>query len=122
MDSEFLGSPSLGVFVFNTLILFGFAAFMTGQSLAETWRPMWQVAFYGALLGFADRLTEFLLFRGPILAGLPFLVDTAIVMAIALAAYRLTQVRKMVNQYPWLYERAGLFSWRARAGAGDGGA
>jgi hypothetical protein len=23
-------------------------------------------------------------------------------------------VRKMIVQYPWLYERAGLFGWRSR--------
>jgi putative effector of murein hydrolase len=31
---------------------------------------------------------------------------------IALAAHRLTRARKMVNQYPWLYERTGPFGWR----------
>jgi len=30
-------------------------------------------------------------------------------------AYRLTQAHKMVAQYPWLYERAGLFAWREKA-------
>jgi hypothetical protein len=25
-----------------------------------------------------------------------------------------TKARKMVCQYPWLYERSGLFSWRDR--------
>jgi hypothetical protein len=27
----------------------------------------------------------------------------------------MTQARKMVKQYPWLYERSGLFSWRERS-------
>jgi len=119
MDGEFLGSPSLGVFIFNTLVLFGFAAFMAGQALGETWKPLGMVVFYTVLLGVADRVTECLLFKGPILAGLPFLVDTAILLVIALAAFRMTQVRMMVTQYPWLCERAGLFAWRARPGAPD---
>jgi len=25
--------------------------------------------------------------------------------------------RKMVTQYPWIYERAGLLSWREKASA-----
>jgi len=27
-------------------------------------------------------------------------------------AYRVIRAHKMVTQYPWLYQRAGLFSWR----------
>ena len=30
-------------------------------------------------------------------------------------AYQVTRARWMVTQYPWLYERAGLFSWREKA-------
>ena len=29
---------------------------------------------------------------------------------------RITQARKMVTQYPWIYERNGLFGWRLKAG------
>ena len=32
----------------------------------------------------------------------------------ALLAFRLTLARKMPAQYPWLYERAGPFHWRAK--------
>ena len=31
-----------------------------------------------------------------------------------LLAWRLGRARKMVSQYPWLYERAGWLSWRAK--------
>ncbi|HEV8028621.1 MAG TPA: hypothetical protein VGP50_14400 [Stellaceae bacterium] len=31
-----------------------------------------------------------------------------------LLAYRMTQVRLMLRQYPWLYEAGGPFSWRER--------
>jgi len=34
--------------------------------------------------------------------------------AIAAFAYRLTRVRQMVQQYPWLYERKGLLGWEER--------
>jgi branched-chain amino acid transport system ATP-binding protein len=33
-------------------------------------------------------------------------------IGIALLAYRITQAQKMVAQYPWLYQRTGLLSWR----------
>jgi len=39
----------------------------------------------------------------------------AVNLAIASLAYRLTQARKMVSQYPWLYDRAGLFGWRTKS-------
>ena len=29
-------------------------------------------------------------------------------------AYRLTQARQMVRQYPWLYRRKGLLGWEER--------
>ena len=36
-----LGVPDLLVTLFVTAIIVGFAAFMTGQALANTWRPAW---------------------------------------------------------------------------------
>jgi multisubunit Na+/H+ antiporter MnhC subunit len=39
-------------------------------------------------------------------------VNTAILIGLALLAYRLTLVHRMVSQYPWVYQRSGLFSWK----------
>ena len=38
------------VFVCATVILFGWAAFMTGQALAQTWRPLWHLVPYSLML------------------------------------------------------------------------
>ena len=103
---------SLGVFIGITLGLMGFVAFMTGLSVANTWKPVWHVFIYCFLLGFADRFLSFSLFEGELLSLTGFLIDTAILTVIALLAYRLNQVSNMVNQYPWLYVRDGLFNWR----------
>ncbi len=105
---------SWAVFIGVTLVLFGGAAFMTGQALGATWRPVWQVIVYGALLGVADRLLGFLLFGRSLLSVPGYLIDAAVLIAIALIAYRLTRVSKMLSQYPWLFERTGLFGWRER--------
>ena len=43
-----------------------------------------------------------------------WLVDFLVLLALASLAYRVTLAHKMVTQYPWLYERAGLFSWRPK--------
>jgi hypothetical protein len=42
-------------------------------------------------------------------------VNYAVITALALAAYRLTVVRKMVSQYPWRYEQVSLWSFREKA-------
>jgi branched-chain amino acid transport system ATP-binding protein len=43
-----------------------------------------------------------------------YLIDTAVLMAISAFAFRITQARRMVSQYPWLYDRAGLFGWQEK--------
>ena len=100
------------VFVGITVIVFGFASLMTGQALAGTWRPAGWVILYVLLLGFADRFIVWSLFDGDLLSAAGYVVDTAVLLAIGLVSYRVTQVRKMVSQYPWLYGSAGPFAWR----------
>lgn len=103
---------SVAIFLGVTLLFMGGCAFMAGQALASTWRPLWQVFPYAVLLGLADRFVAFALFGGTLLSLPDYLTDTAALTAVALASYRLTQARRMADQYPWLYERAGLFDWR----------
>lgn len=113
-----------------TLILFGGAAVLMGNAIADTWRPMWQNVVYGFLLAIVDQFLGFALFDGPFFVdslvssdGGPFwpalaeyLFDAVVLSAISLLAYRVTIARKMVSQYPWLYERDGLLAWRPRTG------
>ena len=106
-----LGS-SVPVFVGMTIILFGGCAVMTGRALAVTWRPYWHAFGYIALLGCANRFLAFALFDGVLLSVSGYIAATAVLLAICLAAYRITQASCMVRQYPWIYRRAGLFSWR----------
>ncbi|EME71075.1 hypothetical protein H261_04917 [Paramagnetospirillum caucaseum] len=103
---------SLPVFAGLTLILFGGCAFMTGQALAATWRPLWQVIPYALMLGAADRFLGFALFGGELLSLAGWLLDSAVLAAIGLLAWRRTLVRRMAEQYPWLYVRTGPFSLR----------
>jgi hypothetical protein len=106
---------SLPVFIGLTLVLFGGAAFLMGQAVAATWRPSWQVLLYGALLTIGDRFLVYALFEGELLSVSGYLIHAAVLIGIGLVAYRLTKAHKMVSQYPWLYERAGLFTWRERS-------
>ncbi len=114
---EALLGTTPGVFFTMTVAVMGFAAFMTGQALAATWKPIWQPAFYCLLQGVGARFLIFSLFDGELLSLSGYLIDSAVLVAIGLFAYRLTQARKMATQYPWVYERAGLLSWREKADA-----
>jgi ABC-type uncharacterized transport system permease subunit len=109
------------VWIGITVVVMGFAAFMTGHALANTWRPRWQAVVYCVLLGLVDRFLIWALFRGEPWLVTGYVIDTAFLVALGLLSYRLTETRKMVTQYPWLYERAGLLSWRAKSGVGERG-
>ena len=114
---EDLIGVSSGVFLGLTVCVMGFAAYATGQALANTWKPAWHAVIYALLLGFGDRFLGFALFEGELLSLSGYLIDSAVLVAIALVGYRLNLARKMVRQYPWLYQRTGPFSWRRKEGA-----
>lgn len=113
MTVDLLGT-SLGVFIGITVFLVGTTAFMTGQAVATSWKPPWQLFIYCLLLGGADRFLTWGLFQGELFLLSGYLIDTAVILVVAFTAYRLTLVRRMTAQYPWMYERAGVFSWRER--------
>lgn len=108
------GQP-LYVFIGLTLVLFGGASWAMGRALALNWRSAWQVLPYGVLMGAADRFMSFALFQAPLLHPTGFLVNSAILVAIGLVAFRIARTGKLVAQYPWLYQRAGLFGLKERA-------
>lgn len=112
---DFLGAD-VGVFIGLTLIVFGGAALMTGQAMANGWHSYAMAAGYSVLLGAADRFMVHWLFDGPLLDPWGFVVHTLILMAITMIAYRITRARLMVSQYPWRFQRSGLFGWRDREG------
>jgi hypothetical protein len=117
--SAVLGT-SLYVFLGVTLFLGGGAAWLMGQALGGSWRPLWQVLLYSLLLGLSDRFITYALFDGELLSPTGFVIDTGVIAAVGLAAFRVSRVSAMVRQYPWLFERFGPFAWRTkRAGAAE---
>lgn len=100
------------------VVLFCFFAYASGRALAENWRPAWQVALYGLLLSAGARITALMLFAhhlgSPLDEATEFALLTLIIVGITALAFRLTLARKMELQYPWLYERRGLFGWREK--------
>lgn len=101
-------------FIGITLIFMGGCAFMSGQALAATWRPLWQCFPYALGLAAASRFIAYALFKGTLLSIPFFVTDWLALTAMILAAYRMTQAKRMVRQYPWIYERTGLFAWREK--------
>ena len=112
---ESLLGTTYDVFFIVTVMVMGFASYMTGQACANTWRPMGHTVFYCFLLGFADRFLVFALFQGELLSITGYMIDTAVLVVITLFAYRLNRAARLVMQYPWLYERTGLLSCRERS-------
>jgi hypothetical protein len=105
---------SIPVFIAVTLIIAGGCAFMTGHAASSAWRPLRHVVAYAFLLGGADRFIAFSLFGQDLLSLPAYLTDTAVLTVIAAGAWRATRARRMALQYPWLYERDGLFGWQDR--------
>lgn len=106
--SDILGASPLA-FVVVSVIMAGGVSVMMGQALADGWKPAWQGIAYGALLGLGVRFLLYALADGTLLSVTGYAASTAIIVAITLATYRIAWTRKMVNQYPWAYERRGLF-------------
>ncbi len=106
---------NIWAFVGVTVILFGGCALMMGQALAASWRPLWQCFPYGLLLAAGNHFILAALFGVPWGSFAAYLLDAAVILALALFSYRIVLVRKMTSQYPWLYEPAGLLRWREKA-------
>ena len=104
----------IGPFLTMTVVFFGGAAFLTGQTLAQSWRPGWQIVPAALLLAAVDRFLLYALFAAELVSLSGFLIAAAMLGAILLAAYYLTRARKMVQQYPWLYQRRGPFGWHEK--------
>ncbi len=107
---------SLGAFFGLTLVLFGGASWMMGQAVAETWRNPLQILPYAGLLAVSDRFLDFALFDGALLSVPGLLVSWTVIGLIAAAGFRVRRAAQMAAQYPWLFERRGLFSWGERRG------
>jgi hypothetical protein len=110
---EGLLGTSLPVFIGLTLVVFGGGAFLTGQMLGEGWKPQWMVYAYSLLLGLGDRFLTFAIFKGELLSPSGFIIHWIVLCAITMLAYRMSLARRMVKQYPWLYEPSGPFGWRS---------
>jgi hypothetical protein len=106
--------PSFWLFGLVTVVMGGWAAWMTGRAMAITWRAFWQLILYLLILAGFVRFIHYALFGGTLLTLHYYLVDAAVLLVIGSLGFRYYRARQMARQYGWLYERTGPFSWRER--------
>jgi hypothetical protein len=107
------GSP--WVFLLLTIIIGGGAAFLSGRTMAREWRPLMQLVLFMVPLTAGVRFLHFALYQEELFSLSHFLASAVFLVACAVLGYRLKRADQMVAQYPWLYERSGLLSWRSKA-------
>ena len=97
---------SSGTFLLVSVILGGGCAWLAARAIAQTWRPWWHLVLYMLVLGVAVRFFHYALFGGTLSSLYYYVVDTAILIAIALAGYRNTRRQQMARQYGFLIRPA----------------
>jgi hypothetical protein len=108
---------SIWLFLLVTVIMGGWAAWMTGKAVASNWRPPATLAVYLLLLGAAVRFIHFALFHGTLISPRYYFFDTLVLFVIGFLGWRHTRAGQMTTQYRWLYERSGPLGWKRRTSA-----
>lgn len=112
---------SRGDFLLVTIFLGGGAAWLTGRSIASTWRVYRQAVIYALLLGCVVRFFHFALFEGTLLSLHYFLTDTAFLVALATLGFRAERARQMTTRYGWIFRQSGPFGWLEGTSRGAAG-
>jgi len=101
-------------FFLVSVLLGGGAAWLTGRSVAGTWRSYRQAVLYALLLGCVVRFFHFALFEGTLLSLQYFITDTLFLLATTTLGFRAERARQMATRYSWIYRRAGPFGWHEK--------
>ena len=120
MQGVLYEEPSVWLFLFVTVIMGGWAAWMTGRAIAITWRAYWNLILYLLILGSAVRFIHFALFGGTLLSIHYYIIDTIVILIIGTLGFRYYRARQMTSQYRWLYERTGPFGWKEKSSHTNG--
>lgn len=112
--TPWLTDDGLRVFLVLTVIIGGGAAFLAGRGLARSWKPLWRLLFYMALLAAAVRFFHYALFDGTLLSFYYYAVTYTVLAAAGLLGFRAMRTTQMVTQYRWLYKRTSPLTWTTR--------
>lgn len=111
---NYLYEDKLFVFVLVTLLMGGWAAWMTGKACASTWSRYPILFFYLVLLTMGVRFLHQAPFGGNMFSPYYFVVDLIIIQLIGLLSYRIRLAKQMVGKYGWMFQRSGALGWSAR--------
>lgn len=97
----FYDSGPNGVWIFLLVsVIFGAStAFVSGQAIAQTWRPFWHALGYALVIGLAVRFIHFALFEEVLLSLRNYIIDCAVLGATASLGFVLARRRQMQQQY-----------------------
>ena len=109
---SFFVEQSFGIFLILTVILGGGAAYLGGRSLAQGWKPLNLLVVYMLIFGAGIRFLHFALFQAQLTSLQYYISHTLVLLAFALLGYRITRTQQMTQNYPWLFEKTSLLSWR----------
>jgi len=98
------------------IVLLAIAAMLTGRAMAETWRPGWQIVPVALTLAATHRFLLYALFGARFFSAGGVVIAALLLGLFTAASYYRARARKMIRQYPWLYEHSGPFGWRAKPG------
>jgi small-conductance mechanosensitive channel len=112
LSGHIIETKSYGEIVF--LILCMGAAWMTGRSIANDWKPLWNLVLAVLGLGLGARFLHFALYQAVFISPGRYILDTLLLAVVAYLGYRFTRTNQMSTQYHWLYEKASPISWRSK--------
>jgi small-conductance mechanosensitive channel len=99
---------------FGVIVVMCGCVHLMGRALAQSWRPARAAIPYALVLSAADRLLIYALFSGDLFSITGAIIDTYLILMTAVVSYHVTLAAQMVRQYPWLYERHLLVTWRQK--------
>ncbi len=105
-QNTFIWEVTWWEFVLVTCVLGGGAAYFTGRAIARTWQSNAQLVVYMLLLGLAVRFIHFALYHGTLISPYYYVVDTIVLIALAMLGKRVTRARQMARQYGFKYAPA----------------
>jgi uncharacterized membrane protein len=108
------GPHGLWVFLLNTIVLGGAAAWTTGRAIAKAWQRPVFVPVAMLALAAAVRFLHYSLFAESFFSPHYYVVDYAVLAAAAGLGFRHMRARQMVQQYGWLHVSASFFGWREK--------
>ena len=101
-------------FIFLTLALGGWLAFMTGRAIASTWRGYGILIVTLLFIGVVNRFIHFSVVEGSLFSLRYYISDTICLILIGIIGFQVTRTKQMTTQYWWLYEKMSPLTWRKR--------